>query len=425
MRYLLLLSLRSVKANKWQSFVNIAVIALSVAMVVITSGFISVLSEIEAQSFWLELPEGLSETEIAQRMKDHFGLNSIRILGSFFNALILILSSFMIYGTFAAGTRKRTKLMATLMTVGATDAQKNFVPIIESLILALVGIPLGITIGFPIVFRAAVRLEIILNQCNVAVDSLFLLNTSTLLKLTAISVLAVLSATLISVIKTQKKSIIALAKTTSDVEISLKKSPLDWIMWKIFGKVGELATAGYINQKRIYRPLSRTFSIAMTLYVGGSVLIPYILQMGVPKDVYADQIEQIMKILHATVLTVPLLAMLIALCMFITCFQNRKREFAIYQSIGMDVKMMCKIITLEWVYRGFFLFLHGLLGSYTLNFAIYCIFVMADISEYLINPFRQLLQSLLLIVLLCTLMTAIMIYRLHRAKIVEALKSIH
>lgn len=423
MKYLLLLSLRSVKANKWLSFINIAVIALSVAMVVVTSGLISVLTEIELQSFLNELPYGLSDSEIALRKKEHFGLNATHILGGFFNMLILILSSFMIYGTFATGTRKRTKLMATLMTVGATDAQKNFVPIVESLILALVGIPLGITIGFPIVFIVAVRLETILHQCNVTVDNIFVLNTPTLLKLTAISVLTVLLATLISVVKTQKRSIVTLAKTTSDIEITLKKSPLDWIMWRVFGKAGELAAASYVNQKRIYRPLSRAFSIAMALYVGGSVLIPYILQMGTPQPAYTEYIWEIIRTLNTAIMTVPLLAMITAVCMFVSAFQYRKKEFAIYQSIGMDIKMIRKIIALEWVYRGFFLFLKGLIGAYVLNFAMYCFFVMADMANYLINPFMQLLQSLFLIVVLCALMTAIMIYCLHRTKIVETLKN--
>ena len=247
MKYLLLLSLRTIKANKWRSFVNIAVIALSVAMVVITSGLISVLSEIESQSFWSEIPAGLSDAEIVQRMKDHFGLNAARIIGSFFNTLILILSALMIYGTFAAGTRKRTKLMATLMTVGATDTQKNLVTVAEVLILAPPGILLGIALGLPVVYSAAKQLEEILNLCNVPVKNLFAPDISTLLTLSAVSVLSVLSATLLSIVKTQKRSIITLAKTTSDIEISLKKSPLDRIMWKLFGKAGELAAAGQMG----------------------------------------------------------------------------------------------------------------------------------------------------------------------------------
>lgn len=424
MKYLLLLSLRTIKANKWRSFVNIAVIALSVAMVVITSGLISVLSEIESQSFWSEIPAGLSDAEIAQRMKDHFGLNAARIIGSFFNTLILILSALMIYGTFAAGTRKRTKLMATLMTVGATDTQKNLVTVAEVLILAPPGILLGIALGLPVVYSAAKQLEEILNLCNVPVKNLFAPDISTLLTLSAVSVLSVLSATLLSIVKTQKRSIITLAKTTSDIEISLKKSPLDRIMWKLFGKAGELAAAGYVNQKRLYRPLSRAFSIAMTLYVGGSVLIPYILQMGVPKDVYADQIEQIMNILNTAIMTVPLLAMLCAICMFITCFQDRKRELAIYLSIGMEIKMLYKVLTLEWIYRGFFLFLQGLLGAYALNCAIYCVFVVADVVEYLINPFEQILFALLTVILLCAVMTCIMISKIRRTNIAEMLKMI-
>ena len=162
----------------------------------------------------------------------------------------------------------------------------------------------------------------------------------------------------------------------------------------------------------------------MTLYVGGSVLIPYILQMGVPKDVYADQIEQIMNILNTAIMTVPLLAMLCAICMFITCFQDRKRELAIYLSIGMEIKMLYKVLTLEWIYRGIFLFLQGLLGAYALNFAIYCVFVVADVVEYLINPFEQILFALLTVILLCAVMTCIMISKIRRTNIAEMLKMI-
>ena len=424
MKYLFLLACRTVRANKWRSAVNIAVIACSVAMVVVTSGLCATLLEIERQMVICELPATATPAEIQKALASDWGMGFLLLLSMFFNGLMLAVAAFSIYGAFAIGIRERAKLMAVLMTVGANDLQKSLVTLIESLILSLVGIPLGLVLGVPVVYIGAEQLTTLLFKMGYPVTSFFTLDFQTILQAVLLGLAAILLASVISIIKTMRRSIIGLAKTTSGIEISLKRSPLDWIMWRLFGKAGELASQNYVNQKRNYRFLSLSFAIAMMLYVGGSLLMPYMTQNTSVAPGFEEASQTLETIINSVIQSVVLFSVVNALFMFSTDFNARKGEFAIFQSIGMSTGMMYKIVVLEWVYRGFYLFLYGLVGSYLINFALCSLCIASGNPTYLINPIKEILIALAVTVILCTVMTVSMISKLKRMNIVETLKAI-
>lgn len=425
MKYLLLLSLRSIRANKWRSLVNVAVIAISVAMVVVTSGLCAVLIELQRQTVLMDLPAGTSSIEIDRVLAEDWGMNALRTFSAFLNVALLMIAAFSIYGSFASGIRERAKMMAVLRSVGASDFQKSFVTVAEALLLALLGIPLGLFIGLPIVYETAKHIENIVSPALPEVEAIFQLDIQTIFTLLLFSVLAVFLATLISILKTQKSSIITLAKSTAGIEISLKKSILDHIMWRLFGKAGEIASANYINQKRNYRFLSFTFGTAMLLYVGGSLIIPYFKQIGPPDPNYQSEAYALLDTLQTAILTVPFLALLNTVFVFFNNYQMRKGEFAVFQSIGMDTKMMYKIVVLEWIYRGFYLFFYGFVGSYLFNLFLYGVLNVSEIANEWIDPTMQLLHAFLIVVALVLVMTVAVITKLRRMNIVEALKELN
>ena len=413
MKYLCLLALRTVIANKRRSLVNIAVIALSVAMVVITSTFCATLIESQKEAILTSLPADLTAREINSILAQDWGLNLFQGIGAFFNGLMLIIAAFLIYGTFSAGIRERAKLMAVLTTVGAGDVQKAFVSVAEALILSLVGIPFGILIGLPAVSGVCLYLSEVLPLH-------FSFDLKTLARAVLIGLAAVLLSTLISIVKSMRRSVIGLVKTTSGIEIRLKKSILDLLMWKLFGKAGELALTGFVNQKRNYRFLSLSFAVSMTLYVNLNLVIPYFRQNMMPESpetaaILANGITAVFNVLI-------LLAVLTSALMFCSMFDARKGEFAIYRSIGMDTRTMYQIVALEWLFRGFYLFLFGLFGTYAVDLLLYGLMQTAVEAHTFINPIRQILHALLATAIITTLMTVAMIARLSRLNIVQELK---
>jgi len=418
MKLLCLLAFRSVRAKKLRSLLNVAIIMLSIAAVTVTSGVISVLTELETYGAASELSDALSQELLDLAVKESWQVNAVKTVGAFFNALMILVAAFMIYAAFAAGMRERVKLTAILVTVGASDWQKSTVAVAEALILAAVGIPLGILIGIFPVIAFARRVETV----QAIPIQLFALDGFALIKAVGVAVLVILFSCLILIVKTQKRSIVSLAKNLQGIDVSLKKTPLDWIMWRLFGKAGELASASYVNQKRQYRQLSRTFAITASLYVGAGVLMPYLRQIGQPVSAHAMQAEQMMEALQAVVLCVPFLAMLCAVCLFICNFQMRRQEFAVYLSLGMEAGMLYKTVLLEWIYRGFYLLLYSFVGGYVCNFAVYCVLSAVGIARYFINPFDLLLHALLAVVVLCAVMTVLTVIGLRRMNIAEVLR---
>lgn len=422
MKYLFLLSFRSIKANKLRAFIKALIVVFCVAMVTITSGLCGILVELEKQSVLLSLPSNVPQSNISAEVNGAWNVKAMETLGAFFTTLILFIAAWTIYGAFYTDIRERSKLMATLMTVGATDFQKNLVVIAEGLILSAFAIPISILLSIPVLFKLSIELERILNQADVFVHDLFRLDAQAILYITLLALLVIFLSSAISILRVRRLSIVSLARSSSGIEVSLKKSVLDRIMWRVFGKAGELASANYVNQKRYYRHLSWSFSIAISLYVGGSVLIPYFLQLGTPDPANAKQAMLMISVIDQAIRIIPFLAILNAICMFLLSFNARRHEFAIYRSIGMDLKMMHKMIALEWIYRGFYLFLYGMIGSYGFNFAIYSCFYANGIATEILNPYPQICHAFVLIVFLCSIMTATAIRQLNRTNIAAALK---
>lgn len=423
MKYLLLLAWRTVRANRTRSLLTVAIIALSVAMVVVVSGLCATCLDIQRQTVLFHLSPLLSVAEKEHALASDWGMNMFRAVSIFMNGLIMTIASCSIYASLSAGIRERAKCTAALMTMGATSLQKAFFTLSETLILAFTGIPLGILIGLPINMITSLQLSNILQSKGYGNITVVRFDHFTVLKMAGLGLLTVLLATAITLYKTRSRSIISLLKTTAGIEVSLKPSLLDWIMWRLFGKAGELASAGYVNQKKNYRFLSFSFAVAIAFYACGSLIVPYYAQLGevAPSDQAAY--EQTNRIINFAIQSVTALAVTVSLCMFSTNFLARKGEFAIYLSIGMETSMLYRIVILEWVWRGFYLFLYGFFGSQLLNFAIYCLLASGGVATELLFPGKQLIHAFLAVILLSAVMTVATIQKIRRMNIVEILKA--
>ena len=423
MKYLLLLAWRTVRANRSRSLLTVAIIGLSVAMVVVVSGLCAIAVEIQKQTVLFHLSSQASDAEKELALASDWGLNMFRAIRVFMNGLTMAIASCSIYSSLSVGIRERAKITAALMSVGASDLQKAFFTLFETLILTLAGVPLGILLGMPINTVVASQFSNILQQVGYGDLHVLRFDVLTVLKMAGLGLLTTLLATAITLYKTRGRSVISLLKTTAGIEVSLKPSLLDWIMWRLFGKAGELASAGYINQKKNYRFLSLSFAVAIAFYTCGSMIVPYFAQLGEVDPSSLHAYEQTNQIVNFAIHSITTLAVIISLCMFSTNFQARKSEFAIYLSIGMNTSMLYRIVILEWVWRGFYLFLYGFLGSNLLNFAIYLLLANGGVATELLFPGEQLLHAFLAVIVLSTVMTIVTIQKIRGMNIVKILKA--
>ena len=421
MKYLCLLALRTVIANKRRSLVNIAVIALSVAMVVIVSSLSMTWIETQRLAILDDLPHPGSQFDIAQQVETDPAMGSMRIITIFLNTAMLVFAAFSIHGAFSAETRRQAKQMAVLTTLGATGLQGSLVTVMETVFLAVIGLPLGILLSLPTVLIINDYMMSICSTMHFAPPSQLLLDGEYVLKATLLSLATILLSALTSIVKASRRPLIDFAKSPSEIEISLKKSLLDYPIFLLFGKCGELASANYVNQKQNYRFLARSFSIAIILFVNGNLLISYLLQ-GHPAEGTAEGVRLLLEQLGFVISVLVFLASLNAFFMTESTFDRRRHEFAMWQSIGMDHKMIYKTVILEWLYRAIYIFGYTLMGSYLLNFITYSFMFEQGIANQMIHPIAHLLQAFFAFFLMTTVMTIVMITRIHRMNIVQALK---
>lgn len=80
-------------------------------------------------------------------LRDNYVIQTFTGFGSVILLIIIIVSVFMIYDSFAVSYQERSKYLGMLASVGATKKQKRASVYFEGLIFGLIGIPLGIAAG--------------------------------------------------------------------------------------------------------------------------------------------------------------------------------------------------------------------------------------------------------------------------------------
>lgn len=177
-------------------------------------------------------------------------VNSIYKLLATALVIIIIASSIMIYNAFAMSLTERMKYLGMLSSVGATGRQKKASVYYESLLLGIVGIPLGYLFG---ILGCIVTLRftgsLILNS-----KMLYGINTSMMghipvkthplvvLAIILFSVLTIFISSFIPALKASRISAIEAIRQSNTIKLRARKlKVLPFVKW-IFGYEGELAS---------------------------------------------------------------------------------------------------------------------------------------------------------------------------------------
>lgn len=208
-------------------------------------------------------------------------------------AIIAIVSIFMIYDSFAVSYQERARYLGMLASVGATKRQKRNSIYFEGLILALIGIPLGIGSGIggiAITFKAIsdVWIDTLGVEYNgalsVAVNWLVILGT------VIASALTIFVSSYIPARKASKTTAIDAIKQTNTVKVKkAKKLRTSKLATKLLGFEGALAVKNFKRNGKRSRTI--VFSLILSVVVFVSVTNFSMMFSDVMKTDFAAQAD--------------------------------------------------------------------------------------------------------------------------------------
>lgn len=200
-------------------------------------------------------------------------------LGAILIALIMVGSVTLIYNSFSISLSERIKQFGLLSSVGATAIQRRNSVLFESLVIAGIGIPLGIAAG---IAGIGTTLYLLRNQIAGFLPS----DHSVTLSL-SVSLMTVISASLLALItilisasiparRSKRISTLDAIRQTTDIKLTSKKVRTSRLTRRLFGLEGDIALKNLKRNKRRYRSTVISLFISVVLFISASAFGMYL-----------------------------------------------------------------------------------------------------------------------------------------------------
>lgn len=195
-------------------------------------------------------------------------VTSILMVAAIVIGIIVITSIFCIRNSFAISTTEKMKMFGMLSSVGATKKQIKKSVIMEGLILASIGIPLGILSGIFADFVLIKVINLILGNGEViGLNLVFKISLLPILISVILGYITIYLSSLSSARKASKVSPIDNLKSNNEINIKSKKLKTPKIISKIFKTGGELAYKNLKRSKRKYRTTVLSLTISIFVFI--------------------------------------------------------------------------------------------------------------------------------------------------------------
>ena len=204
--------------------------------------------------------------------------------------IIIFTSVFCIRNSFAIATTEKMKMYGMLSSIGATKKQIRKNVIFESLILGLIGIPLGIISG---IFAVFVLIKIVNNIGG----KYFLENMDgivvkiTILPIIISAILGIVTIYLsafVSARKASKVSPIELLRNADEIKIKARKLKVPKVISKVFKTGGELAYKNLKRSRKKYRTTVISLAISIFIFVTMNALVTNMFNLS---DIYYEDYD--------------------------------------------------------------------------------------------------------------------------------------
>lgn len=202
--------------------------------------------------------------------------------------IIIFTSVFCIRNSFAIATMEKMKMYGMLASVGATKKQIKKNVIFESLLLGIVGIPVGILSGILAVIVLIKIVNNILGEFLLSnVDGIVIdISLLPILLTILLGVITIYLSAISSARKASKVSPIDLLRNSNEIKIKSKKLKTPIIIQKCFKIGGELAYKNLKRSKKKYRTTVISLAVSIFIFIAMNSLLTNM--FGVTNNYYED-----------------------------------------------------------------------------------------------------------------------------------------
>ena len=189
--------------------------------------------------------------------------------------IIMLTSIFCIRNSFAIAITEKMKMYGMLASVGTTRKQIKKNVISETLMLGLIGIPLGILSGILAVIILIKIVNVIAGELLFGnVDGIMLkVSIYPVILSAVIGIITIYLSALSSAKKASKVSPIDLLKNPNEVKLKSKKLKVPFLISKIFGTGGVLAYKNLKRSKKKYRTTVVSLAVSIFVFIAMSSFI--------------------------------------------------------------------------------------------------------------------------------------------------------
>ena len=205
---------------------------------------------------------------------DHRFTTTLNSLAAILSLIVIAVSVVVVSNAFRVSAGERTRQFGILKSVGATKRQIRETVVYEGVLLSLVGIPLGIILGFIVKFigiQIANHFLLILGTLN-EVDFVlpFVVSWQVILISIFVSFVTVILSAWLPASKAAKISAINAIRGSGEIKIRAKKLRSSWLVQKLFGFEGTLASKSLKRNRRNFRATVISIAISIMLFIAAS-----------------------------------------------------------------------------------------------------------------------------------------------------------
>lgn len=298
--------------------------------------------------------------------------------------VVAVISVVLIRAVFAISFSERVNTLGLLSTVGMSTRNKIALISIESAIYSLLGGVIGTALGrFITVIYMNYMSNLDMREASTfKYDAPF----STLLWSFLLTVAVTMFASLKPMLRATRLSIINSLKADVSVNVSLYEGTFEKIMSNRFGRIGRLAGQNFDNNAPRYRAVSITLPCAQIIFVSiYSLFMWEYWERGI-NNAYGEPF-------FASAMAIGYILTAIALLgAFLSATANingRKREFAMFKSLGLSDRDMFKLMSCESIFVMFYATVFGFIGSFLSVLGQYIFFWTSAAVQWFHFPWRE------------------------------------
>lgn len=216
----------------------------------------------------------------------------ITVIAGVVIAIIMFTSIFVIRNSFNISLTERTKELGILASIGATTKQLRRSVLFESMILALISIPLGIIVGILAIGIVLYIVNVLLNGGGVEIIDNF--DLQLVISPIAIGIAIITSFIMIILsaikpaIRASRISPIEAIRSTNDIKIKSKKIRTSKLTKKLFGIEGEIASKNFKRSKKKYRTTIFSIFLSIVLFLSMESIVTNMFQLSSAQYVKRD-----------------------------------------------------------------------------------------------------------------------------------------